>query len=318
VPAAQWLPAALLLSAALALGPVALRLERQGKRLAQRVDAATDAAAQDIAARGISIRIARGGRGRPHAWASALLRVPMDQKLAHVVPVPLVLAAGVVMAAAVLWVVRIFLPLPATIALAATVLVLVPRGIFGWEQDRYRDALFAQLPDAIEIVVSATRAGLPVAEAFRGIVREMPKPISHEFGRVMNEIALGVPSDEALMGVHDRTGLSEFAIFAVTIGIQGKSGGRLTESIQNLAEVVRQRITVAARARALAAEAKLSARVISVMPIAGGVMMEFLHPGYLAPLIDDPRGRNMLVVGVGSLVTGTLMIRRMIAGVTRE
>ncbi|MBS0561874.1 MAG: type II secretion system F family protein, partial [Proteobacteria bacterium] len=211
--AASYLPAAVLLSAALALAPVALRLERQGKRLARRVDAATGAdAARDGAARGISIRVARSRRGRPHAWASALLRVPLDQKLAHVIPVPVVLGAGVLAAIAVLWVVRIFLPLPATIGLAAFVLVMIPRGIFGWEQDRYRDALFGQLPDAIEIVVSATRAGLPVAEAFRGIVREMPKPISHEFGRVMNEIALGVPPDEALMGVHDRTGLSEFAI----------------------------------------------------------------------------------------------------------
>ena len=85
-----------------------------------------------------------------------------------------------------------------------------------------------------------------------------------------------------------------------------------------LADTIRQRIALADRASALAAEAKLSADVLSVLPFLGGGLMAMTQKDYLEPLLHDPRGRRMVVIGLGLLVTGQLMMRRFIASATRD
>jgi tight adherence protein B len=106
----------------------------------------------------------------------------------------------------------------------------------------------------------------------------------------------------------------EYGILAVTLGIQARSGGRLVETVQILAETIRQRLAIAARGNALAAEAKLSAYIMAVMPIVGGILMSVIKPGYLYPLFFDPRGHTMLIIAIGLLLAGVFIMRRMIRG----
>jgi tight adherence protein B len=120
------------------------------------------------------------------------------------------------------------------------------------------------------------------------------------------------------MRLHDRAQVAEYAIFAVTLGVQSKSGGRLSETIQMLAETIRQRIALAARAGALAGEAKFSAYVLTVLPFLGATMMSFMQPGFLTPLFHDPRGQHMLFIGVVLLLAGQFTMRRLIASATRD
>jgi tight adherence protein B len=313
------LPIALLLGV-LAAAPFVLRLDARRKRLERSlatVTGAGDAQAYGLA-RERSIRVAQAHSHKLQLGALRLLSFPSDLPLAHRVSPLLVFAAGIIIAGATGWFARIFLPGWIAMCIAVVVSFMTWRGLFGWELNQYRDKLVRQLPDTIELVASATRAGLSVAESFRGIVREMPSPTRDEFQRVTNEMALGQPVDEALTAVYRRTRLTEYAIFAVTIGVQMRSGGRLVETIQNLADVIRQRLAVAARARALAAEARLSARIISVMPFIGGVLMSAIHPGYLDPLFHDPRGKRMFVVGIVTLILGIVTMRRLVNGVVRE
>src|SRR5258708_8570796 len=143
------------------------------------------------------------------------------------------------------------------------------RAIFGWETRRYTMRLTRQLPDVIELLSSTVSAGLPAIEGLRNVAREMPTPTREQFERVVQEIGLGVTQDAALMNLHGRTGVTEYAILAVTLGVQARSGGRLVETVQTLAETVRQRLAIVARGHALAAESKLSAYVIAAMPVAG-------------------------------------------------
>ena len=164
----------------------------------------------------------------------------------------------------------------------------------------------------------AMKTGLPMTEAFRAVAREMPDPTRDEFHQATNAVAMGAPPDDALMQVYHRTRLAEYAIFAVTVAVHNRSGGRISESIQNLAETVRQRVSVAGRAQALSAEARLSARIMTVLPFVGGGLMTYMHPGYLAPLIDDPRGKHMLVVGATTLAIGAFAMRRLVNSVVRE
>src|SRR5436189_140356 len=97
---------------------------------------------------------------------------------------------------------------------------------------RLANQLFRQLPDTIELVTSTVRAGLPVNEAFRTIAREMPQPTAGQFAIVCSELSLGRPPEEAIEAVYRRTLVAEYAMFAVTLAVQLKSGGSLAETLQ--------------------------------------------------------------------------------------
>lgn len=247
-----------------------------------------------------------------------LINLPTDLPLANVISPIWIFVAAVVVAAAVTWAGHLLAGwYVATIeGLVAGYLVL--RWVFGWEIARYRNKLVRQLPDTVQLVISATRAGLPVTEAFQAISQEMQSPTRDEFIRVSNEVALGVPAEDALLNMHRRTGVTEYAIFAVTIGVQQRSGGRLAETIQNLADMVRERLSIAARARALAGEAKTSAIIMGLLPVVAGIMLSIIQPGHLDPLFHDPRGIRMFVFGITTLVLGILTMRQLIRGATKD
>src|SRR6185295_7524387 len=94
----------------------------------------------------------------------------------------------------------------------------------------------------------------PVNEAFRTVAKEMPQPTAGQFAVVCSELSLGMPPAEAVEAVYRRTQVAEYGIFAVTLAVQLKSGGALTETLQTLGDTVRQRVALAARAKALAGE----------------------------------------------------------------
>ena len=196
--------------------------------------------------------------------------------------------------------------------------VLVLRGLFRWQRDRYVANLRRQLPDALQFAVSALRAGFPVAEAIRGIGREAPEPTRSQFAGVINEMSVGRSLQDALLDLYYRTKIAEHAMLAVTIGVQTSSGGQLAETIQSLAETIRERVTLAARARALAGEGIVSATILSILPLITGLALSLIRPGYLQPLLNDPRGQRMFVGGVCALLMGIWTMRRMIGGVVKE
>jgi pilus assembly protein TadC len=144
---------------------------------------------------------------------------------------------------------------------------MVVRGLFGWQQRRLANQLFRQLPDTIELVTSTVRSGLPVNEAFRTISHEMPQPTAGQFAFVCSELSLGRPPEEAVEDVYRRTQVAEYRMFAVTLAVQMKSGGSLTETLQTLGDTVRQRVALAARAKAL----------VSIL-IGGKTVSMFLFP----------------------------------------
>jgi tight adherence protein B len=206
------------------------------------------------------------------------------------------------------------LVLPPWLAVPGGVVVwlLVVRGLFTRQQYQYANKLVRQMPDTLQIIISAVRAGLPVAEAFRSVVREMPLPTREQFTLVGHEMALGRSIEDALLGVFHRTHLQEYAMFSITLAVQGKTGGRLAETLQTLADTVRQRIALAGRARALAGEATLSARVLSGLPFIAGIVSYLERPDAMNMLFFDPRGRLLFAIGAISLTLGVLTMRRMI------
>jgi len=108
--------------------------------------------------------------------------------------------------------------------------VMTTRGLLEWQRRRYRDQLFAQIPEAIGLVIRAVSAGVPVTEALRSEAREMPEPTRAEFTRVVGEIAIGRATDQAIWLIYHRKHLAEYCYLAVALGLQAQTGGRLAET----------------------------------------------------------------------------------------
>ena len=224
-----------------------------------------------------------------------------------------VLLAGVIAAAAILYANRLFefSTLAASMA-AAIVAIMVVRGLFGWQQRRFANQLFRQLPDAVQLVTSTVRSGLPVNEAFRTIAREMPQPTAGQFAIVCSELSLGRPPEEAVEAIYRRTQVAEYGMFAVTLAIQLKSGGSLAETLQTLGETVSQRVALAARAKALAAEVIFSSRALTGAPLIVGGILYTINPDSVDLLLTDPTGNKLLAYAVASVLVGHFVIRSMI------
>src|SRR5438309_2765509 len=224
-----------------------------------------------------------------------------------------VLLAGVIAAAAIFYAntLMVFCTLYVSLA-AAIVAIMVVRGLFGWQQRRLANQLFRQLPDAIQLVTSTVRSGLPVNEAFRTIAREMPQPTAGQFAIVCSEVSMGRPPEEAVEAVYRRTQVTEYGIFAVTLAVQLKSGGSLTETLQTLGDTVRQRVALAARAKALAGEVIFSSRALSLSPVIVGGLLYLINPQTVDLLIYDPTGNRLLAYAAASVIIGSLVIRWMV------
>jgi tight adherence protein B len=192
---------------------------------------------------------------------------------------------------------------------AVVAVALVARFLLRRKSQQYAELLFRQIPDATSFVMRAVRAGLPVGEALRGVSREMPSPTREEFSRVMGEAALGVPIETALSHLYARTQVREYAFFAVTIGLNRQTGGNLAETLEILADTVRRRVAMAAKARALASEARASAAILGALPFAVGLIITAINPGYMNELFTDPRGPNLILAFVVLLSCGMFTIR---------
>ncbi len=255
------LGALLLLS--LLLACIALAHGGSGRALRERVRALAEtrqAAAPVLP----SIRAGGTTHGALSLRLFRLLRVNPDIPNEQVIAWPLVAALSLAAGAAAAWAGSGMLGQPLALLLVPAAALLAARFIFGWQHARYCDAVFHQIPDALGLMIRAIRAGLPLGEALRGISREIGSPSREEFARVAGDMAIGRPVDVALARLYQRTGLTEYAFLAVTLGLQAQTGGSLAETLENLSEMVRKRVAMAKRAKALAGEAKAQAASSSV------------------------------------------------------
>ena len=310
----------LLLIAVLIFAVIAVIADGRNTRLRHRVEALSGAAEETAETVALNIRLARDAEHGLGWRIGRVLGVPVDMPAAQSTRPPWIIGFGLLLAAGLALVLDRFVGLAWPLAASGGLLggVLFQRFVFGRQIARYQAALAQQLPDAIEMVVSAVRAGLPVGEAFRGVAEEMPSPTADEFTRVINEMAVGVAADKALLNIASRTRVTEYAIFAVTINVQTRSGGKLVESVQKLAETVRYRLAMMMRAQALAGEARVSAIILCSLPFVAGLGLSAIRPGYLDPLFNDPRGTRMLVIAVVGLLLGIFTMRQLIKRATAE
>jgi tight adherence protein B len=187
-----------------------------------------------------------------------------------------------------------------------------PTFVLVLHRDR-RTAKFEELfPEAVDLMARALRAGHAFTTALGMVAEEMPQPIGGEFRLLYDRQNFGLPLPEALREFAERVPLLDARFFAIAVLTQRESGGNLSEVLDNLASVIRDRFNVKRQVRAKSAHGRLTGWILAAMPPALVVAFLAVNPSYLRPLVDDPVGVRMVVMGIGLQIVGTLIIRRII------
>jgi tight adherence protein B len=190
--------------------------------------------------------------------------------------------------------------------------VVLSRMSFGIFEKRFQEKLLNQFPDALAMIVRAVRVGIPVLRAINNVARDAPAPTSHMFARLVDQISVGVALDVAVLEMAQRSSMSEYRFFATAITLQMQTGGALSETLENLADVIRKRVALKARAFALASEARTSAMVLAGLPFVSGTALWVLNPAYIGMLFEPGLGRTIFSGAVLSLSLGLLTMRSLI------
>jgi tight adherence protein B len=170
----------------------------------------------------------------------------------------------------------------------------------------------AQLPDALELVARALRAGHSLSAGMHVVAEEMPAPISDEFGRVYEEQNLGIPVEEAMKNLCDRVPNLDLRFFVTSVAIQRQTGGDLAEILDKIGYVIRERFRILGQVKALTAEGRLSGVVLIALPFAMFAFMLNAKPDYVELLWTTDLGRRMSVFALIAQIVGALVIRKIV------
>ena len=177
---------------------------------------------------------------------------------------------------------------------------------------RRADKLREQLPEVLTIMASSLRAGHSFLQAIDTVSKEIQEPAAAEFVRVVAEIRLGRPVNEALEAMADRVGSDDFRWAVLAVNIQREVGGNLAEILDNVADTLRERATMRRQVKVLTAEGRLSAYVLLALPFAIGLYMTAVNPDYIGLLVTTTLGIVMLVTALVLIGLGVLWMRKIV------
>jgi tight adherence protein B len=201
---------------------------------------------------------------------------------------------------------------PGLVLLVAIAVGFLPLLWVTFRKKRRLKAFGRQLPDALELVARALRAGHSLAAGLNLVAGEMTNPIAKEFGRVFEETNLGIAMEEALENMSTRIPNLDLRFFATAVILQRQTGGDLAEILDKIGELVRERFKIWGQVQALTGEGRLSGIVLLALPpvLFGAVYR--LNPDYVMVLFTDPMGKKMLIGGIVMQLLGAIAIRKII------
>ena len=176
-----------------------------------------------------------------------------------------------------------------------------------------REAKFlAAFPDAVDVIVRGIKAGLPLLDSLKLIATDAEEPVRSEFRSIIDTQTIGMPIGEACLKLYESIPVAEANFFGIVISIQQRAGGNLSEALGNLSRVLRDRKKMKAKIQAMSMEAKASASIIGALPIAVMALVWITSPAYIALLWTEPLGHVMLGCSAAWMLTGVLVMRKMI------
>jgi len=170
----------------------------------------------------------------------------------------------------------------------------------------------ALLPEALDLIARALKAGHAFSSGMRMVAEEFRDPIGTEFRRTLDEINFGVGIEEAMKNFANRIECPDLRFFVVSVLVQRETGGNLAEILENLAQLIRERFRLYGKIRSLAAEGKLSAIILCMLPpfMAGYFLV--VRPSYLGLLFQDQLGISMVIFALVMMTLGVIVMKKMI------
>jgi tight adherence protein B len=189
---------------------------------------------------------------------------------------------------------------------------ILPVMVLRFLRKRRQNRFGAMFPDAIDIIVRSLRAGHPVPVAISMVSRELRDPIGSEFGIVTDEITYGADLETAMRNLYFRVGTDDLPLFVTAVAIQSSTGGNLGEILENLSAVIRQRFKMRRKIKALSAEGRASALILSSLPFGMFAIINFLVPTFYASVWDQDLTKIGLLLAAGWMSIGNFIMYRMV------
>ena len=229
-------------------------------------------------------------------------------------------ASGVLVQSAAMAVIGLLIslisyPVPVVEIIAAIVLGTMPWMRVAFMRSRKLKAFNNDLPEAIDMLARALRAGHAMAGAIEMVGSSGPPATAGEFAEVFRQQNFGLPMREALLQLLDRVPSSDLRVLVTAIIVQRETGGNLVEVMDRTVFLIRERQRIQGDIKTQTAQGRLTGWILSLMPVGLLGILNLIDPGYSKILITDPLGRKLCYIGIGLIVVGGLIIRKIVNGV---
>jgi tight adherence protein B len=248
-----------------------------------------------------------------------LNRIPMARCIDRILqaanvryPLGFFILTTLVFASATYLVVTAFKPNHFLSAPAAVLAGTLPFLYVLWKRSQRTKKLESQLPDALELIARALRAGHALSSALKFAAEEFSDPLGTEFRDTLDEINFGISVPDALRNLAERVHSADIKYFVVSLIIQRDVGGNLAEIMDQIAHVIRERFKLRGKIRTLSAEGKLTAIILLALPFLVVVALRFTNPDYIRMLWEESNGRIISIISASMMAVGILVIRKMI------
>lgn len=226
-----------------------------------------------------------------------------------------VLLSSVGLAAAGFGAAYLFVPVIAIQLVAGAALAYAPFGLITFKAARRMKKFNDGLPDAIDMMSRALRAGHSMTASINVIAEQAAEPVRTEFSEVFKQQNFGLPIREAMGQMLERVPSQDLRVMVTGVLVQKETGGNLVEILDRTAHTIRERLRIQGEIRTHTAQGRLTGYILCALPIVMLVVINFLNPGYSKVLTDTPTGHTIAYIGIGLLIIGGLIIRHIINGI---
>lgn len=196
--------------------------------------------------------------------------------------------------------------------IVGALLATVPSIVVFRARAKHMQMFERQLPEALDLMARALRAGHAFPTAIKMVADEMKDPIGGEYRILFDEMNYGVPQQTALLNLASRTDSTDLSYFVIAVLIQRDSGGNLAELLDSISAIIRARLKLYGEIRTLSAEGRLSAWILGCLPFATAAMVNIVNPDFMKVLWEDPAGLNFIYGAMTMMVIGVLWMRKII------
>ncbi|AIV49942.1 type II secretion system F family protein [Burkholderia pseudomallei] len=196
------------------------------------------------------------------------------------------------------------------LALAAALAAGAARAVYRILIGRFKQRFLSVFPDALDLIIRAVRAGIPVAQAIGTAGRESEEPVRATFRAMGDALRVGADLKDVLEQQAERLQLADFSFFGVCLVLQRETGGNLTETLENLSGIIRTRRDIRMKTRALTAEGRIASKIIAAVPFAIAGFLFVVNRPYVNLLFHTRAGHKMLILAAVLLTVGLAIIRK--------